>query len=47
MVMKNWINWHLKEGAVGAVGEESPQERPNNFQEGETSQAETLERKER
>jgi hypothetical protein len=45
--MKNLITWHLKEGAVEVVGEESSQERPSNFQEGETSQAETSERKER
>jgi hypothetical protein len=37
----------LKEGAVGVVGEQPPQtEKKKNLQEGETSHAETLEKKE-
>jgi hypothetical protein len=28
-MIKNWIDWHLKKGAVGAVGEKSPQENPS------------------
>jgi hypothetical protein len=36
----------LKEGAVRAVGEKSPQKRSSNLQEGEMSHAETSGRKE-
>jgi hypothetical protein len=27
---KNWTDWHLKKGAAGAVGENSPQKQPNH-----------------
>jgi hypothetical protein len=57
IMVRTWTNWNLlrellgagglKEGAVGVVGEKSQQKRPSGFQEGETSQAETSERKER
>jgi hypothetical protein len=39
-------NWHPKERAAGVVEEKSPQKRQSNLQEGETSQAETSEKKE-
>jgi hypothetical protein len=54
--VRTWTDWNpireplgasgLKEGAVGASGEESTQKRPSNLQEGNTSRSETSEGKE-
>jgi hypothetical protein len=30
MMMKKWINWHLKKGAVGVVGEKSQQKKQSH-----------------
>jgi hypothetical protein len=36
MMVKMYTDWHLKEGAVGAVGEKSPQEKGIEPREDET-----------